>query len=199
MARIRALPAIVVPPAWNPLNTHIILWHGSIRSAGLDIQANGIDLTRGRNNLDFGRSFYTTTNERQARNWAYIKFRNLQPVGQAADSPALLRFRIRLDILAPLECLIFVRGDATHDAFWSLVHHCRRSTAAAPRTHLHPSRAAPDNWYDVVCGPLAATWPPQGRVAFQDSDQFSFHTAAGIGILTDAIDAGQPEFQISVL
>jgi len=181
------------------LNTHVILWHGSIRSAAFDIQANGIDLTRGRNNLDFGRGFYTTTNERQARNWAYVKFRNLPPVDQAADRPALVQFRIRLDILAPLNCLMFVRGDATHDAFWSFVHQCRLSPPAVPRTHLHPSRAAPDDWYDVVCGPLAATWPPHGRVALQDSDQFSFHTTAGIGILEDVINVGQPEFQIILL
>lgn len=188
-----------MPPAWNTLNTHVILWHGSVRSAALDIRANGIDLTRGRNNLDFGLGFYTTTSRRQAENWARFKFRNLPPNVRAGERPALVRFRVPLDLLAALENLMFVRGDPAHDAFWSLVHHCRQSTTAVPRTHLHPNRASPNDWYDVVCGPLAVTWPPDGRVAIPSSDQFSFHTAAGAGILNNAIVVGHPEFEITVL
>lgn len=188
-----------LPPAWNTLNTHITFWHGSIRSAALDINANGIDLTRGRNALDFGRGFYTTTIRRRAERWARIKYLNLRPAIRAVDRPALLRFEIPLVLLARLESLMFVRGDAANDAFWSFVHHCRQSTAAVARTHLHPTRAAPDDWYDVVCGPIAAVWPPNGRAAIRNSDQFSFHSATGIAILDDIIDAGPPDFEIVIL
>ena len=57
MPRIGAQTAIVVPPAWDKLNGHIVLWHGSVQSAALDIQVNGIALTRSRTDLDFGRGF----------------------------------------------------------------------------------------------------------------------------------------------
>jgi len=153
-------------------------------------------LTRGRQGLDFGRGFYTTTLRRQAGEWARSKYRNLPPADRAATNPALIRFRVSLDALAALDSLMFVRGDARHDAFWAFVYHCRNSTAGAPHRHLHPGRAAPKDWYDVVCGPVAASWPPDGRTAIPDFDQFGFHTAAGLAILHNVIDAGSPDFEI---
>ena len=198
MAITRAL-SNPVPPAWTTLNTHVILWHGSVLSAAADIQANGIDPTRGRFDLDFGRGFYTTTSRPQASRWASIKHLNLRPGDRLTDRLALLGFGVPLDALASLDSLMFVRGDARHEVFWSLVQYCRQSTPGLPRTHCHPGRAAPDDWYDVVCGPLAATWPPRGRVAVADSDQFSFHTPAGVGILEKVMAAGPPNFRIEIL
>jgi Protein of unknown function (DUF3990) len=189
----------MISTRWLTLSTHIVLWHGCLDRDARNIQANGIDLSMSRNAIDFGRGFYTTTDRDRAQGWAGIKHVNLSPADRAATRPTILRFRVPLDQLGRLESLMFVRGNATHDAFWSFVHNCRRSTATAPRTHLHPTRAAPGDWYDVVCGPLATVWPPIGRVALPDSDQFSFHTAAGIAILRDVIDAGPPEFEITVL
>ncbi len=196
MARKQVSSTHVLPPAWNQQNTHAVLWHGTIRTAADDIQANGIDLTRGRHGLDFGRGFYTTTARRQAGEWAWTKYRNLPRASRAATTPALVKFRVPLDALAALNSLMFVRGDARHDAFWAFVYHCRNSTAAAPRSHLHPGRVAPDDWYDVVCGPLAATWPPDGRTTIPDSDQFGFHTAASAAMLNNTIGAGPPAFEI---
>lgn len=173
----------------------MVLWHGTVSAAANDIEANGINLGAGRPNLDFGRGFYTTTRRRQAEDWARTKWSFLSRDERAAAPPVLLRFQVPLDLLAPLDSLMFVRGDPRHDSFWSLICHCRSSTAALPRTHLHPGRVAPNDWYDVVCGPVAASWPPDERLAIPGFDQFSFHTVAGVGVLNDLINAGPPEFQ----
>src|SRR5438132_1018149 len=110
MAIARARPGVALPPPWSTLRTQIVLWRGSIRTSAEDIENNGIDLAKSRNDLDFGRGFYTTTNKRQALEFCRIKYRNLRPVDRAANRPALLQFRIRLDDLARLEALMFVRG-----------------------------------------------------------------------------------------
>lgn len=180
------------PPGWRTLSTEVALWHGSTRSAIDQMLANGIDLNRSRLDLDFGRGFYMTTKRSQAERWAQLKYRNLSPARRASDRPALLRFRVPRGRLAALDHLVFVRADASYDAYWSFVCHCRSSTASRLNSHQHPDRAAPNDWYDVVCGPVAARWPPEGRFAFPDSDQFSFHTAGGVAILDELIDAGAP-------
>ena len=199
MARTQPLILAAAPPPWNSINTHVELWHGCLRSAAQNIQANGIDLTRSRIALDFGPGFYTTTSRNQAESWAWKQYLSLMLATRAATRPAVLRFRVPLDGLAQLESLMFVRGDPSHDAFWSFVHHCRLGTTGAPRRHLHPSRLPPSDDYDVVCGPLAAVWPPDGRIAIPNSDQFSFHTPAGVAILAHVIAAGSPNFRVYVL
>lgn len=197
MAKLLVSTGVV--PHWHHLNTHIILWHGCINSDAQNIAVNGVDLSKSRNALDFGLGFYTTTDLGQASSWARIKHANLAPDDRLALRPSVIQFRVPLDQLAKLECLTFIRGDVGHNAYWSFVRHCRGSTHVAPRTHLHPTREAPDDWYDLVCGPIAAVWPPMGRCAYMDSDQFSFHTVAGIAILHDVINAGSPAFRVSVL
>jgi hypothetical protein len=199
VARVRARLPVGVPPRWNTLNTHVVLWHGTLRSRATNIQAHGIDLTKCKNKVDFGRGFYTTTNETQARNWARILSRNLTPAERLADRPAVLRFRVPLDPLGRLESLTFVRGDPAHDAFWSFVRHCGGSTLAVPNSHLHPGRAAPNDWYDVVGGPVALAWPSDGREVLAASDQFSFHTPAGVGLRQGLITAGAPDFRVIIL
>ncbi|HEV3383340.1 MAG TPA: hypothetical protein VG097_00925, partial [Gemmata sp.] len=109
------------------------------------------------------------------------------------------KFRISLARLAEMECLMFVRGEFNNDLFWSFIDHCRSSTSVAPKTHLHPTRKAPDDWYDVVCGPVAAIWPPSDRLVIRESDQFSFHTDISVAILNDVIAIGPPDFETEVL
>jgi len=197
MAKRVAQPS-TLPPSWSKYHTHIFLWHGCLNSDVKNIVTNGIDLSRSRNSLDFGRGFYTTTKRVQAEKWAQKKYLNITPSDRAATRPAVIRFRVPLAQLAAVESLMFVRGDFDNDVFWSLVHHCRRSTTMAARTHLHPARRPPEDWFDVVCGPLAAVWPPTGREVIPESDQFSFHTDAAIAILNDVINVGLPEFEIIV-
>ena len=188
-----------MPPLWATIGTHVELWHGCLDEDAKNIAANGVDLAHSRNDIDFGRGFYTTTSRDQAADRANRKYANLLLRQRALLRPAVLRFQIPLDELAKLESLMFVRGDFRHNSFWSLVHHCRSSTATSTRTHLHPGRAAPGDWYDLVCGPLARVWPPRGRIVLPGSDQFSFHTAPAIAILNAVIAVGAPEFEITIL
>jgi hypothetical protein len=186
-------------PAWSTLNSVLELWHGTTQTAAQDIQANGVDLTKGRHALDFGQGFYTTTSRDQAEKWARVLHSRLPGAARSVQRPAILLFRVPLGQLAQLESLMFVRGDSGHDAFWSFVAYCRGGTPAAPRRHLHPNRSAPNDWYDVVCGPVALRWPPDGRVVAADWDQFSFHTGAAVAILDSVRVAGAPAFQVVLL
>jgi hypothetical protein len=187
------------PPAWNVIRTFIELWHGCTQSSAQDIQANGVVLTKSRHGLDFGQGFYTTTNRDQAEDRAKVLHSQLPAAARNVQHPALVQFRVPLGQLAQLESLMFVRGDAWHDAFWSLVAHCRGGTAVAPRRHLNPNRVAPNDWYDVVCGPVALRWPPNGRTIAADFDQFSFHTDTAVAILNGVRAAGTPAFQVVLL
>jgi hypothetical protein len=199
MARSKQPRAASLPAPWSALSKRLVLWHGTLQTAADDIAVRGVDRSCGRASLDFGRGFYTTTNRRQADRWAQIKHANLAPAERSADRPALLRFSVPFERFAQLDSLLFVRGDIRHEMYWSFVHHCRSGSLNMPRTHLHPGRSAPDDWYDVVGGPLAAAWPPRGRIALADTDQFSFHTAAAIDILDDVVHAGFPHFRIILL
>lgn len=47
------------------------VYHGTISSHAIDIGKNGIDLSRSKRYLDFGRGFYTTPDYEMAKNMAY--------------------------------------------------------------------------------------------------------------------------------
>jgi hypothetical protein len=103
----------------------------------------------------------------------------------------VIRLRVPLDRLARLDSLHFVLGDYNQDRFWSLVHHCRQSTLHAVRSHARPGRRSPDDWYDVVSGPVAAFWDQ--RVAMMGADQFSFHTARAARVLNQVVRSKDPD------
>ncbi|SRR6266851_1174673 len=185
------MPPILNPaPLWQPDRSEfIILWHGCTALDKDAIEQNGIDLTVCRPNADFGRGFYTTTLERQARHWAWSRFYEWQgkSPGITGNYPVVLRFRVKrygkkgLDKLSSLQ---FVLGDYDNEDYWSLVQHCRQSTAQTINDHKPPS----GGWYDLVSGPVAAFWSQ--RVAMNGSDQISFHEK-GIKVLNDLIDQGK--------
>jgi hypothetical protein len=169
------------------------------------MERHGIDISRCAVNTDFGRGFYTTTLEPQARHWAwdrYYKWQKDNP-GISGNQPAILRFRVRrysltnptsdLDHgLSELASLVFVRGDYANEDFWSLVQHCRQSTPEDKKRGIveivHDHKKPPGGWYELVSGPVAAFW--QQRVAMTDSDQFSFH-ADGVRLLTALMTKGK--------
>jgi hypothetical protein len=63
-------------------------------------------LNAGKALVDFGRGFYTTTSEHQARNWANLRIgRCLGPRGRAA----VLHFEVDREALAGLADLVFPR------------------------------------------------------------------------------------------
>ncbi len=149
-------------------NQHLVVYHGTLDIHVTSIRG-GINLTQSRTNTDFGRGFYTTTVERQARAWAWSLAQR-----SAGAVPAVVRFVVDRDQLAALECVCFVRGSVDADDFWSLIHHCRTMGA-------HHSRAVNTGWYDMVVGPVAASW--RQRLMIYDADQISFHTARAIYLL----------------
>jgi hypothetical protein len=186
-------------PLWGPPRSdHVVLWHGCTAFDKDVIEKNGIDLKYCAADTDFGRGFYTTTLERQSRQWAWNRFFRWQKDNPRVKGnyPVVLRFRVRrysasnissdLDRgLADLESLAFVIGDYNNDDFWSLVQHCRRSTPA----NIHDHKKAPSGWYELVSGPVAAFWDQ--RVAMDDADQLSLHMKRSIDILNALINQGK--------
>jgi hypothetical protein len=194
-------PILNPAPPWRPdLSDYIVLYHGCTAFDKNRIEANGIDVNVCRVDTDFGRGFYTTTIERQARHWAWDRYykwlADPASVGKTGNQPVVLRFRVRrytrvgsrkfLDRgIDKLSSLHFVVGDYDSGDFWGLVQHCRRSTLTAIHDHRRPS----GGWYDLVTGPVAAFW--QQRVAMLSADQLSFHTVAGQSILNALIASGK--------
>jgi len=165
-------------PAWRPSRSdEIVLWHGCTNTDFNSIR-NGINLAQCRVDADFGRGFYMTTIERQARHWAWIRFWSLPPAGRRRNYPVILEFRVDRVALGQLVSLAFVIGDYDSLDYWSLVQRCRQSTPYAPQNHLLPGG---QDWYDLVSGPVAADW--RQRACLHDADQFSFHTPRGISLL----------------
>jgi len=181
-------------PAWTTINTHVTLRHGCTRFNALRIQA-GVNPTVGKPHTDFGRGFYLTARVDQAAQWARRQFLAAYPGGTktaGGDRPAIVSFRVPLDALSRLPSLAFVRGEPTNDTFWSFVTHCRGGNS-----HAHPILLPPNDWYDVVSGPVAAL-PLANRTAIAGYDQFSFHTATAAAML-NAIPRVAPDFAIRLL
>lgn len=136
---------VLSPLPWT--NQPLVLYHGT---ADLYVSAilSGVDVTRGRSGIDFGRGFYTTTSPDAAWRWAtdLATFPWLRARGAA---PAIVRFEVSREALSELDVLAFVRGDTGAEDFWSFVWHCR--STGGP--HERPINAG---WYDVVYGPIAA-------------------------------------------
>ena len=192
-------------PAW-PTVKHLTLYHGCVDGAAKKIRA-GVGVRVGSPTVDFGNGFYTTTIWDQAVEWARKVHRKKYPrrkypTGNPADPPAVVKFVVPLLDLAALNSLMFVRGDATDTTFWSLIHHCRGGHSHA---HPDPLRVPPDDWYDMVVGPVAS-WPPKPTrplyaLGFWDGsnwqayDQFSFHTPAAVAVLNKLNRANTAEFE----
>lgn len=163
-------------PRW--LNQPLTLYHGtdsgSLPSWPVAVGSTltfSVNLSRCRRLTDFGRGFYTTTNQHQARQWANTRvLRTPMLLGVKA---VVLAFSIDRDVLSSLDTLAFVRS--TTD-YWDLVTDCRygfNPHARAKVGHLA---------YDIVYGPVTI-WPQSLVIA--DCDQISFHTskaAAALGL-----------------
>lgn len=164
--RPAAPAAVALPPPWT--NQALALYHGTLGRSVAAILA-GVNPHAGRAFTDFGRGFYTTTVERQARAWAW-QLMHRYP----GNLPAVICFDVDRNALAGLDSLWFVRGSVDADDYWSLVHHCRVTGG----TH---GKGAHGGWYDAVIGPVAASW--RRRLALPDADQISFHTTRAAKLL----------------
>ena len=167
--------ASALPASWpHWTNPGIVLFHGTVRSAVPSILA-GVDIRKGDPETDFGRGFYTTTLERQAREWAVDK-----SVGLLGKSPpAVIRLTVDRIRLAELESLAFVRGARDAVDYWSFVSTCRKG---------QPHRAGSSSYYDVVYGPVAIRWEePAISEVFSGFDQIGFHTSNAEHLLNDRV------------
>ncbi len=163
MGRVR--PAAI---RLNWVNQELVLYHGTIDTHTNSV-LSGVDVTRGRQDTDFGRGFYTTTWLIQAQGWALdTSWRN------PGTAPVVIWFRVSRDALADLQSLWFVRGAPNANDYWSFVSYSRSGGASH-------GRAAHSQWYDAVIGLVSRRW--QRRLAYPDLDQISFHTSAGAGLL----------------
>jgi Protein of unknown function (DUF3990) len=185
------MPLLDPAPPWNPpTSTHIVLWHGCTTVDRDAIKAKGVQPTKGRPNTDFVRGFYTTTVKRQARHWAWVRFYDPEFVKQGGFQPVVLRFNVLRADLARRTCISFGAGDYHNTSFWSLLQHCRQSTASIVNDH-HGPVVEDGNWYDIACGPVAAFWDQ--RSAMHDADQVSFHTDDAASLLTVLINSGKKD------
>jgi len=92
------MPLLNPAPPWKPPRSdRVVLWHGCTAFDKDAIEKNGIDLKYCAVDTDFERGFYTTTLERQARQWAWNRFYRWQKdhptVG--GNQPVVLRFCVR--------------------------------------------------------------------------------------------------------
>src|SRR5436190_215129 len=100
----KIVPVLNAAPDWKPnLSDYLILWHGCTAFDKNNIEKSGIDLKLCAVDTDFGRGFYTTTLERQARQWAWGRFYDWQARNptKAGNQPAVLRFRVRRNSVIP--------------------------------------------------------------------------------------------------
>jgi hypothetical protein len=147
---------------WN--NPNIILYHGTTTEHIASIE-KCIDCLKGELDEDFGQGFYTTTLLRQAQEWA-----GLRSLGTKWN-PAVFKFDIPRDLLATLECLFFVRGDADATDYWTVIDHCRN--------HQGSNRGS--GWYDLAAGPLSIS--TERKKTKPGYDQISFHSKRATALL----------------
>ena len=151
--------------AWS--NGALTLYHGTNDASATAILSAGASLAFGRSYPDFGRGFYTTTYEHQARQWANQRVRLL--AGPAIAT--VIAFTVDRTALGQRLHLAFVADTAD---FYDLVQFSR--TGSTPPHGCNPC-------YDVVYGPVSL-WPQ--TLVIKDCDQISFHTASGLGVLSGA-------------
>src|SRR2546430_441413 len=104
MAKSKNVPAQFAAPPWQPdRSDYAILWHGCTALEKDAIEAGGIDLSRCAVDTDFGRGFYVTTLERQARQWAFERYYDWEYSNPSAtgNQAVVLRFRVRRYSVTP--------------------------------------------------------------------------------------------------
>lgn len=154
---------------WN--NPPVSLYHGTDNESAADICGRGVDINMGAPLADFGQAFYTTTNLRQAKNWANLRCRKLRSLDPPKQVHAtVLEFQVDRDRIGNLEGLVFIRED---DDYWDFVEQFRMVGGF----HRVTSN------YDVVFG-LVSLWPQ--TLVIKDCDQISFHTETALSVLGTA-------------
>lgn len=152
---------ISYPPAIPWQNQDIQLFHGTLLRFAESVVSQ-VDLKFARAETDFGRGFYTTTNEAQARRFARVHS------DQQMQQGAVVSITLPREEMARLTTIGFVLGDSGAEDFWSFVHFCRSGATG------HGRKGA-TSFYDAVLGPVTRNWWKQ-RTLYPSFDQISFHT-----------------------
>ena len=173
-------------PKWS--NPPLVVYHGTDTAAlGLApppqhtvLHAFTVNLARCSPNTDFGRGFYMTTSDHQAREWANKRVRLAHSRGRSTTG-VVLSFPVSLYALSTLESLCFVRATAD---YYALVEDCRLGFPPHQKTVGNVA-------YDVVFGPVSLG---SQRLVIHDCDQISFHTPAAVAVLPgpQVYDVGDP-------
>ena len=168
--------------AWT--NQALILFHGCAASALQPVNPGGIGTADAPHNIqlplcrpltDFGRGFYTTTYEHQAKQWANAQVRRVASSSPVAPLATVIRFQVDRDELAKLKDLVFVLYNAD---YYDLVDYCRADSAPHARMASGNLRRLVE--YDVVYGPVSAL---QQSLVIKGCDQVSLHTLDALNIL----------------
>jgi hypothetical protein len=154
-------------------NEPLSLYHGTVGLYADDIEANGIDLAKGRPGRDFGRGFYAARREAQAIRFANEKYRFMLSLhrhnGSVPDPlcAAVIHYSIDRNDLGQLDTLVFVSPDQEWQDF---VKHCRTTMNG---------HKGPGVYYDVVHGPVS-TVTNESALRLE---QLSFHSISAISAL----------------
>jgi Protein of unknown function (DUF3990) len=126
-------------------------------------QQEGIDLSNAASKADFGAGFYTTTNLRQASQWAAKRF---------GDSADVLHFSVPRSELARLSSKSF--GPGNMEEVFSM---------------FRVGRSGGKHGYDMVSGPMLRNPKQfmQGSAAALRGQQTSFHTQSVIELLNGSL------------
>ncbi|MBC8234876.1 DUF3990 domain-containing protein [bacterium] len=133
-----------------------VYYHGTTSDFGVHIRANGINLTHGRPNLDFGQGFYLTTSRSHAVARAY------QMVKRFGGTEEILTFRVSNKKLSKLRGIRFFEPN---DAWRRFVIGNRTGT-------LGP------HGYDYVSGPVLRNLKAGNAWPFPNLNQISLHSEA---------------------
>jgi hypothetical protein len=142
----------------------ITFYHGTADAYAKDIAANGINLSKGSGNADFGGGFYITTNVYQAEEWAWKNF--------ASSTPTVVEYKVPAIDLAPGMLCGHVFSSA--NSSW-------QSFVLAMRTNQPSTGGA---GYGFVEGPLLLN-PNEfkaGAAPIWGGQQDSIHTLAAVSI-----------------
>lgn len=167
------------PPPWT--NGPLLLYHGTldIHVASISTpaagRASGVNPALGRPRTDFGKGFYTTTSLDQAESWAWQLASTARASGSSGVNGGVITFQVDREQLSTMDFMAFVRGDRHAADYWSFVHYCRSGGTG------HGRAASLPLFYDVVSGPLSASW--RQRTMIQDADQISFHSVRSAALL----------------
>jgi hypothetical protein len=134
------------------------LYHGTASGFADEIMAGGIDLSRGRANLDFGQGFYTSMSLTHARTMAG---RVARRVGQESS---IISYRVSNKQLARLNSLTFEGPNGSWTSF----------------VGLHRTPGTPLHGYDLVSGPAIGNLSTLQALPFPQFNQTSLHSVRAV-------------------